>query len=185
MLKPKILIAVLLALLIQGCIPSIHPLYSNDTIEFRESLLGEWNEEDGSTWSFEKGEDDSYIMSFASEEEDNYYFRVYLVKLGKYYFFDFFRMKDKESAFELEAFAPLLPTHSFAKVTLGEKQLKIHLLNEEWLKALFEQRKIRIKHEEMKEGYFVLTAPTDDLQKFVVKYAEEKDAFENAFTLGR
>ena len=49
----------------------------------------------------------------------------------------------------------------------------------EWLEDLFKQRKIRIKHEVIKDDEILLTASSKDLQKFVLKYEEEKKAYKD------
>jgi hypothetical protein len=52
---------------------------------------------------------------------------------------------------------------------------------EDWLEELFEQNRIRIKHETVTSpGYDrqVLTASTDELQKFIRKYANDPKTVE-------
>ena len=50
------------------------------------------------------------------------------------------------------------------------------MMDREWIEKLFDENKIRIKHEVI-DGDAVLTASTDDLQKFFTKYVNDKDAF--------
>lgn len=66
----------------------------------------------------------------------------------------------------------------------SSKQLSIEWLNEEWLAELFEQNKIRIQHEVVYDGevkddnkMYILTASTDELQKFILKYGSDPNAF--------
>jgi hypothetical protein len=54
--------------------------------------------------------------------------------------------------------------------------LVIRRFDPEWLTELFKENRIRIAHE-IVEDQVVLTAPTEDLQSFVVKYAEDPNAF--------
>lgn len=181
-MKTKIILLFSLAVLVQSCIPSIHPLYTKEVIVFEESLLGTWANEEGETWLFERGyreslfskkTDDSYSLTI-EESEESVGYKVFLAKLGDYYFFDFYADYEEYSKFEI---APLIRTHTFGKVELEQGKLKIYLFDGDWLKKLFEQKKIRIKHEILGDGNILLTAPPVDLQKFVIKYGDEEEAF--------
>ena len=81
-----------------------------------------------------------------------------------------------------------MPTHSVAKVVrLDNDEVQIKWFNEDWLKMLFEQNRIRIAHEAVldenpknkDDKWYVLTAPTDELQKFIIKYGHDATAFNN------
>ena len=183
-MKKLIVISILaLAALLPSCIPSLHPLYSEDKLVFREEILGEWKN-GRETWAFTRGDGQYYQLVF-SDEDEQAEFKVHLVKLGDHYFFDFYNIKNRCSDDDGLAIAPLLATHSFAKVVLDKDDMKLYFFDIEWLEKLFEQRKIRIKHEVMEEDIIVLTAPTADLQEFVRKYAEEEKAFMSPEHLSR
>ncbi|MCO6477884.1 MAG: hypothetical protein J5I94_14735 [Phaeodactylibacter sp.] len=164
-----------LAALLPSCIPSLHPLYSEDTLDFREEILGEWKN-DKETWDFSKGDGKYYKLVF-SDEDERTEFKAHLVRLGEHYFFDFYNTRNRCSDDDGLAIAPLLATHSFAKVVFDNNEMKLYFFDIEWLESLFEQRKIRLRHEVMEEDIIVLTAPTAELQEFVRKYAEEEKAF--------
>ena len=175
-MKKLIVVSMLvLAALLPSCIPSLHPLYSEDKLVFREEILGEW-QNDKETWAFSKGDGAYYKLVF-SDEDEQAELNVHLVRLGEHYFFDFYNIKNRCSDDDGLSIAPLLATHSFAKVVFDKKDMKIYFFDVEWLEKLFEQRKIRIKHEVMEEDIIVLTAPTAELQEFVRKYAEDEKAF--------
>ena len=175
-MKKTIIISTLaLAAALNSCIPSLHPLYSEDKLAFREEVLGEW-QKGGETWAFSRGDGKYYELVY-SDEDERAEFKVHLVRLGNHYFFDFYNTENRCSNDDGLAIAPLLATHSFAKVEFDKNDMKIYFFDIEWLEKLFEQRKIRIKHEIMEEDIIVLTAPTADLQEFVRKYAEEEQAF--------
>lgn len=175
MKKVIVILALALAAILPSCIPSLHPLYSEDKLAFREEILGTWKN-GREKWVFSKGDGNYYELLFSDENEESE-FKVHLVRLGKHYFFDFYNTKNSCSEDDGLAIAPLLATHSFAKAVIGPNDMKIYFFNIEWLENLFEQRKIRIKHERTEEDIIVLTAPTAELQEFVSKYAEEEKAF--------
>ena len=175
MKKLIVILMLALAAILPSCIPSLHPLYSDDTLAFREEILGAWKNGKES-WVFTKGDGKYYELLFSDEDEEAK-FKVHLVRLGEFYFFDFYNIENRCSNDDGLAIAPLLATHSFARVVFDKKDMKIYFFDIEWLEKLFEQRKIRIKHERMEEDIIVLTAPTAELQEFVRKYAEEEKAF--------
>jgi hypothetical protein len=80
----------------------------------------------------------------------------------------------------------MLPTHTIARVeSISDREIQIRWLNEKWLRSLFAQNKIKISHEVVRDpvvqddsnmGY-ILTASTDEMQKFIVKYGDEDKTF--------
>ena len=175
MKKTLIFAASTTLLLLQSCIPSIYPLYSDDTVVFQKEVLGSWRA-DNTAWIFEKAEDSAYKLTYKDEDEEAT-FEAYMVRLGENYFFDFFNLTPKYEDTDAFPIAPLIRTHSFARVELKGNQMAVYFFDPTWLEGLVKQRKIRIKHETTTNGEIVLTAPTRDLQEFVKKYAREKEAF--------
>jgi hypothetical protein len=122
-------------------------------------------------------------MTQVSADGDSAYFYASLGQLDSYYFLDLSlrELKTKNTWEGLH----LVPVHTFSKITFDGDELNIAMYNESWLKKRIKQRQIRIKYEEKPDGGILLTAPTEELQKFVVKYAEEYKAFVNMETLNR
>ena len=71
------------------------------------------------------------------------------------------------------------PVHTFSKMTLSEGQLNIELFQSSFISDLISSNRIRIKHEET-DDFILITASTNELRKFVEKYAHNEDAFEDA-----
>ena len=42
---------------------------------------------------------------------------------------------------------------------------------------LIKNKKIGIRHEVTEDGNYVITAPTEDLQKYIIKYSEVPEAY--------
>lgn len=173
-MKNKILFAIGLVFSLQSCIPSLHPLYTEDTLVFEEALLGTWTDGPNQIWEFVKEGDNHYQLTYTENEKPVKY-EVHLVQLGDTHFFDFYL--DEKQPTEDYAIAPLIPSHSFAKVTWEKDRMDIAFFDYEWLEKLFQQRKIRLEHEVIDDGTIILTASTEELQKFVQKYAHEEAAF--------
>ncbi len=112
-------------------------------------------------------------MHYNSFPEDSAIFHLHLVKLDDKTYLDFYL---EEWNFNNTLLAVhLMPVHTFAKIEIGEK-LEINWFDSEWLQTLFDTNKIRIKHENNGVNT-LLTAKPKELQKFVIKYADEENAF--------
>lgn len=201
-MKKQNIILVLLAIIfcIQSCLPSLHPLYTEKDLIFVEDLLGTWGQEDepheagnklelsssdGEIWRFEKAGEKEYTLIQVDDQGAEGKFEVRILKLGKYHFMDFMPLNasKKEKVNEFWSYH-YVPVHTFAKIELTEEHLIIQMFNPEFLQELLENKKIRIKNEKVGEGY-LLTAGTEELQKFVMKYAEEEKAYIEATSLKR
>ena len=69
-----------------------------------------------------------------------------------------------------------IPVHTLARVQYSRDSILLYWYGDEWLNELFEQNRIRIKHETVENHDYdrqVLTASTDELQKFIKKYAND------------
>ena len=173
-MKNKLILALAVGiiLLMQSCIPSLHPLYTKNQLVFDESILGLWSDGPDQKWEFVRGDGQNYNLTY-TEKDKSVKYKVHLILLGDSYFLDFYLNENLDDNF----ITPLIPSHSFAKIVEEEGKLSIYFFDYEWLEKLFKQRKIRLKHEVIDDGTIVLTASTEELQKFVQKYAHEEAAF--------
>ena len=78
----------------------------------------------------------------------------------------------------------LFPVHTYAKVQFKENEVRIFQVDPDWIETVIEEKKIRIKHE-MIDDAILLTASTEELQKFFTKYAVEDRAFIDPIVLKR
>lgn len=167
-----------LIFLLPSCIPSLHPLYTPDTLVFEPALLGTW-ENDDDPFVFKQLGEKAYLLDASTGDKVEQY-KVHLVKLGEHYFLDFYARDSNNflSGDNDYGVAAKVRTHTFAKVKWGDNKLEIrHFAENEWLEQLFEQRRIRIKHEVLEDGAIILTAGPKELQKFFLKYADDPNAF--------
>ncbi len=164
-----------LLLLISGCIPSLHPLYTENDLIFDESLLGSWKKND-EQWTFSMEDKKSYHLEIINQEDTSNLF-VHMLSLGGYYFLDFYPADNDHVDIPDYLMMNLLAVHTFARFSYDKDSIHVNFFDPDWLAGLFEQNRIRIKHEVVEDNNIVLTAPTEELQKFVAKYADDKDAF--------
>jgi hypothetical protein len=200
-MKTKNVIMISLVIfLISGCfVKSLHPFYKENEVIYKSELTGKWEGNDSSTWKIDQGmksaglfkpdiPDNAYLITY-TDKKGVARFSVHLFQLDNRYFLDFYP-GEVESTNDLMSYH-LVPMHTVARVDLAPGKMVIQWYNEEWLINLFRQNKIRIAHEKVPatEGkadednfQVVLTASTDDLQKFMLKYLDDPNAIKNDYT---
>jgi hypothetical protein len=189
-MKTKLTLAVCLALLLPGCVPSVNPLYTEKDLVFDPALVGVWTDERGKeTWAFEKSGNKKYKLLQTDDDGRTAEFEVRLVQLKHYRFLDLYVVNPgAESDWKMNQYASfavlLRPAHTFMKVSQIEPALGLSFLNPDWLQKLLEKDPRAIRHEKDRFGAqnkddfrIVLTADTKELQKFILKHVNDEDAF--------
>ena len=171
----KILLTFGIALLISGCLqPSLHPLFTEKDLVFDPALIGAWvGENEKETWILQKAGDHTYDL-FYEGERDSAKFEAHLVRLGKFEFLDIYPEEpDIKNGFYK---SHLILAHTFSRIWRDGDTLRTAMLNPDWLKDMIARKKLKIAHERLHD-WIVLTASTKELQKFILKYAEDVNAF--------
>lgn len=192
-MKPKNLILLAISILaLSGCVVfSFYPLYTPKDLFANNLLTGEWIDKDSTIWKFEhsyKGkkipaniDSTSYILILKEKNSSKFSrasLKVTPIKLGNHYFLDFY-LQEYLNDQELTLFDfHILPVHTFAKLELNKEGMHIRWFDQDWLKELIQSNRIRIHHEDNGE-HILLTAKPEELQKFVVKYINTKEAFDD------
>ncbi len=187
----------LLAALLGGCVPvmSLHPLYTEKDTVFEERLLGTWVDDPNSpetTWQFSRIEEpnNAYNLVFSDEEGKKGSFVAHLVGLQNQLFLDVYPSEppwEIEDPNKLELFYNcffLIPVHTFIKIDFNGPQLKMWSTNDEDMEKFLKEEPNAVKHTFI-EDKLILTAPTKELQNFVLKYADDKRVFKSEIILVR
>jgi len=181
-----------IALFFSGCVVySFYPLYNEKDLFPNDILTGSWMDDEGTEWFFEHAyfgkkapeniDSTSYVLKLKTKDETKFpdkEFSVHVIKLGGTYFLDFYLeeyLDDDE--LDLASFH-IIPVHTFAKLTFTDDELHINWIDQDWLEDLIEENRIRIHHEN-NGNFILLTAKTTELQKFVTKYVNSDEAFED------
>ena len=199
-MKKIILIAALLIgiLFLESCLTTLHPIFTEKDLVFDPRLAGNWKKaKDGSTAIYRQATSNDlktlspalqqnankiYILEkedAQSKAKSSYY--VFLVKLGKYYYLDYYPagLKENQSADEFFAIH-YIPMHSIYRVKFnGNLSFDLQQLDGGYLENLIRNKKIRIRHEVTDDGNYVITAPTEDLQQYLIKYSDVPEAYSN------
>ncbi len=178
----------ILILIIGSCIPSLHPLYTEEDLIFDPNIIGTWMTSDSTVWKFEKfipkkipgskniDQSDSKLYKLIVNDGKPAFFHVHLLKLGEYLYFDFYI---REYKIENDmADMHLFPVHTFARVQADDNSIVLEHFNIEFIENLIKENKVKIKHEWSYDN-LILTAGTKELQKFVIKYADDEDLYDD------
>jgi hypothetical protein len=180
----KLISIVASALLLAGCIPSLHPLYGPGDLAFAEELLGIWERrEDKARWAFTAYAPKSYRLVQTDDKGREGRFDVRLLRLGEKLFLDLY---PEDAPGELNEYyrAHLVKAHTFLHVEALGPRLRLRGMNHGWLEKLLEKSPGAIAHER-RGNRIVLTAPTGELQAFVLQQLETPEAFGKAMALER
>jgi hypothetical protein len=166
-----------------GCVPSLHPLYTEKDRTTESDLLGTWTQgENKDSWEFESGADESYVLTY-TEKGAAAKFRTTLVQLGEHLFLDLYPSEDAELKNELLKLH-LVPAHSFARLRLKGDTLELAMMDNDWVRGKLARKEISVPHEVLDDG-IVLTASTPQLQEFVTSFASDPAAFPKLIVLKR
>jgi len=177
----KIIVISVIALFMVNClVTSIHPLYTEKDLVFKPELLGTW--ENDELWTFEKMGKNAYELTIKEssesegikEREERGIYEAHLVKLEWFLFLDLY--PDERKIEEYEDEIHLVPVHSIWRIWIEKDVMRLAWLANDWLEEMIDGNKVEIAHVRL-EDRVVLTAPTKELQKLVLKYAEDTDAF--------
>ncbi len=185
----NIILIIATGLLVSGCfIKSLYPFYTKKDIVFDPKIIGTWTDEDSSKWIIKQqmkwpiAPDSSFQVEIVEKDGSMGSFNVHLFRLNNQLYLDFYPSGKIGSNDIVEE--NIVLTHSLAKITYSKDVIKIQWFNEVWLEKLLDQNKIRIRHEKIYESdlemnSYLLTASTEELQKFIIKYGNDPQAFKS------
>lgn len=175
-------------LLMSSClVSSLHPFFKARDKVYDGAMLGAWIDSDSCIWVIEKHmvtkefmgpsvPDSTYRLTYYEEEDMVGKFIGTLFELKGVRYMDFYPDPDEDHCNSTLTGMHHFPTHTLARIRLDREYIMLYWYGDEWLDELFKQNRIRIKHETMDMGSdykrHLLTAPTSDLQKFIIKYAD-------------
>jgi len=175
-MKRVFFIAAVAAWTLCGCVPSLHPLYTEADTNFDPALVGRWSQGDSKdSWTFMKEGEQQYKLVYRDPKGKSGEFKVHLLKASGRLFLDLFPADpdlDEPDFYKLH----VLPAHTFMIVRQIEPTLQMAPLNPQWMKEFLEDHPDAIDHEAV-DGRIILTAEPRQLQAFLVKHEKTEDAF--------
>ncbi len=163
-----------------GCVPSIHGIATKENIVWDENLIGRWgdaekaNDPNAEVWQFENGDKEGicYTLTHSVDGEVGQ-FKAVMVQVGDMLFLDLFPGENEalENTSDLYKMH-LVAAHTFVRVDELGKTLNMRMMNPDEMKKLVEADPAAVKHE-MREDQVILTAGPEELQEFLLQYADQ------------
>ena len=199
-MKTRSIIFAFIIVFFNSClIKSLHPFYTKEVISFDNNLLGIWESKGKTNWMIEdfKGrmlkendvdtfeELDKSDQIVYAQYKNSYFVTINKSNIQSFFLAVPFLIEDQLfldfSPVMIDNELPtltqnhLLGAHSLVKLDrLENGAVSLKWFDEDRIKDLFKQKKIKIKHEKI-TGFFLeeeilLTAKPKELQKFIRKY---------------
>ncbi len=171
-LVPALLVCVVLA----GCVTTLNQIYTDKDLTFDKSILGDWQDADTpETYSLSQSGENEYHLLYTNEEGIPAEFTLHLVRIDSLLFFDVFPDEPDLGGNEFYEIH-FLPVHSFVRVVQTDPEFLLATINSDWLDDYVQEHPGQIAGQDT-EGELVLTAQTEDLQRFLIKMASTEGAF--------
>ena len=184
MRKAATIISIGFLLIMSGCIPSVHPLYTEQDLIFDPLLVGEWADKDGkATWTFTKNAEKAYTLRYVDEKGKKGDFVVHLLKVGDRRFLDFYPA-DPDLLQNDFYKCHLMAVHTFMRMQQQGDVIQMAFPKPDWIKKCLKEHPDAIKHEEVDDG-ILLTAQPKDLQAFLLKHDKTPDAWNECSPMTR
>jgi hypothetical protein len=179
---------VLTLIFMSGClVSSLHPFYKTTDKYFDSAMVGSWIDGDSCIWTIVENRysrsfmgpeksDSTYQITYYEEDSSKAVLKGTLFQLNRVSYVDFIPDPNEDHCYSDMTSFHLIPVHTLARVQYNKDSILMYWYGDEWLNELFEQNRIRIKHETIDATDYdrhVLTASTDELQKFIKKYAND------------
>lgn len=188
-----IVVAIVVITTLSGCLSTLHPLFTEKELVFDPRLLGAWKTDGPDTLFFERGTAESfnqlpeslrrlaskaYVVRAKDDNEEIRYY-VFLTRLGKELYLDYFPCESK-TRLQYDNFYKqhLVKMHSLYRIRFqNDGKFEVSQFDEGFLEDLIKNKKLRIQHEVRFDGSYVITAPTEELQQYVLKYSDVPAAY--------
>jgi hypothetical protein len=172
-------VLVLGATLLVGCLPTLHPIYTERDLVFDPALVGVWKQ-NGAKWEFSRRDDTSYRLVHTDANGRQGRFTACLAKIDGVQILDLTPANSDSDPSPFQRFHELA-IHTLYIVRRTEPDVELSALNLNWLNEYLAAHPNEIAYSVV-DGKPILTAPTPELQRFVLAHHE---AFKGAVKLVR
>jgi hypothetical protein len=184
------LVAIAALMASSGCVVvSMSPLYTEKSAVFEPALVGAWNESASQQYVFSKLGENAYRIDITDRKEKSTWVG-HLVRLDGVLVLD---LEPSTAWAELGVPEPLtdvldewfVPLHFFSRIDqITPSSVSVSAVDEKWLKGYLKEHPAALAHTIRKDDV-VLTASTEDIQKFLRAHLNTPGAFEEPTVMTR
>jgi len=192
-----IVAAIGIVIALSGCLSTLHPLFTEKDLVFDPRLVGTWRTGDGDdTAVFERGSPELFkALPEALQKLSNQAYMVtvnrdnrltkyhaFLCRIGKEFYLDYFPSETpRQKLYDRFYKSHFVKMHSFYRVRFkSDNSFEIGQFDEQYLKDLIDKKQVRIQHEVKHDDSYLITAPTEQLQQYVMKYGDDEAAYNSS-----
>ena len=175
-------------LITAGCVRSLHPIYTEQTLTYDPAFLGTWTDSKdenrleiaASSDNDEPGAIKSYRVTHTDKDAKPARLVGHLAKVGDMLVADLTIADENDLPESDFAKAHLFPLHTFWIIRRDSAEtLSIRTLDHDWLKKFAEEKPDAIAHYKTNDEV-ILTAPPEELQKFLLAHAKDEGMLTDA-----
>ncbi len=167
-----------------GCIPSLHPFYTDADVYFDRNLLGTWTDADEQeSWTFASEGEKEYQMTYTDESGKKGLFEARLFKLGERSFLDITPVRPELKNNDFYT-SHLLSLHSVVQLAVTGRTARMSCLDPDWLKKTLEKNPSALQHTVI-DGDILLTDTTPNIKAFLAANLNTAGAFNKSTTVTR
>jgi hypothetical protein len=189
-----------------GCVKTLSPIYTWETVVQDDGLIGKWCQDDGKqTWEFSEAKSasrdasikESYFLTITDKDGKEGNFHVHLTEIGGQRFLDLFpRPPSDIDASDFYKYH-LQFVHTFFRCQRDGDELEVTAMDVQWLERYLKSNPDSLSHHFVSNNGFptqeqrapraqlVVTAGTEQLRSFLSEHATSKQAFPKPSQLSR
>ena len=200
-MKPYSTLLTIAALVLAGCVPSVHGIADREHSVMDSRLEGVWVREfpqvddakSRGRWEFTpRPEDVSYRLNYRDASGNTGEFTARLTQIGAHHYLDLFPVRphrlDEIDAADLSGFYRhhLLPVHTFIRINQWAPTLELAFLDLRRMDRYLEDHPESIAHERTDvNGDLLLTASPRELRDFIEQVEDREQIFTIPIVLKR
>jgi len=167
-MKRVVYLTLILIVVIGGCVPSLHQLWTKETLVYDNAIKGKYAEGDN-IWEFVGNpQQKSYALTIHEKDDKVSQLTAYLVEVQGRRFLDMYPSHRAELEGGDWLKFHLVPAHLFLHVSAIEPNLVVAAMNPDEVRKLLEKQPESVRHEIIKDDRVVLTDSPEHLQKFLL-----------------
>lgn len=188
------------SIILCGCLTTLYPIFRAQDVVTNDNLVGYWrclNKQNETTGflnikkipddrknelseKIRKVADKGYLVSMLNPggEMDGLFF-VFLVKIGNSEYFDFYPAETEvQKTVNADHKSHFLKFHTSYKCEVKDTDhFAMKLFDKGFLEELISKQQIRLRYEVTGDGKKIITATTEELQKFISQYGDSPKAY--------
>lgn len=161
----------LAVVLIVGCVPTLNTVYRDEDLVFDPNLIGRWQQDQAQNhWEFTQTGPRELQLAYTDGQGRTGQFVAHLAEVGGLRYLDLYPIKTELTESEFYKFH-LVPVHTVYLVKSTTPHVELAGFDLAWLNQHLADHPDAIGHIEC-AGQKVITAPTEELQKFLAANRE-------------